>query len=340
MSRARDMANLGSQAGSGLDASDITGGVLPIGVAMEGWLVDYLVIAGGGAGGHAGGGAGGYRLGSTTLTGEKSGGDISPETPLTVFRGQLYEVQVGYGSPSWGATITHSGGGTWRGSDSQAPFAGTFSYYNNNSRFASIISIGGGSGSTEDGGHQGASGGSGGGGGQTSAKGYALLPTQGFDGINASANSGGTKGAGGGAGGVGTSTNIGGIGLESSITGTAVKRAGGGGGGVASGYGHGHGGNGDWGGARSDSAHGSGGYGPAANKGGGGGGGYLSNGTAGGDGIVILSYPNTYPDLQKMHSSHVCNGQATGSTTPPSPSTTRSGYKCYEFTAGSGGISW
>lgn len=32
MSRARDMANLGSQAGSGLDASDITSGVLPSGV--------------------------------------------------------------------------------------------------------------------------------------------------------------------------------------------------------------------------------------------------------------------------------------------------------------------
>ena len=32
MTRARDMANLGSQAGSGLDASDITTGVLPFGV--------------------------------------------------------------------------------------------------------------------------------------------------------------------------------------------------------------------------------------------------------------------------------------------------------------------
>jgi len=32
MTRARDMANLGSQAGSGLDASDITTGVLPVGV--------------------------------------------------------------------------------------------------------------------------------------------------------------------------------------------------------------------------------------------------------------------------------------------------------------------
>ena len=32
MTRARDIANLGTQAGSGLDASDITGGVLPVGV--------------------------------------------------------------------------------------------------------------------------------------------------------------------------------------------------------------------------------------------------------------------------------------------------------------------
>jgi microcystin-dependent protein len=32
MSRARDLSNLGSQAGSGLDASDITSGILPVGV--------------------------------------------------------------------------------------------------------------------------------------------------------------------------------------------------------------------------------------------------------------------------------------------------------------------
>ena len=32
ISRARDTANLGAQAGSGLDASDITTGVLPVGV--------------------------------------------------------------------------------------------------------------------------------------------------------------------------------------------------------------------------------------------------------------------------------------------------------------------
>ena len=309
-------------------------------VATAGWLVDYLVLAGGGAGAHAGGGAGGYRLGSTTLTGEKSGGDISPESPLTIFRGQLYNLQVGYGSPSWTAYSSPSGGGSWRASDAMAPYAGTFSYFNNNSIFASIISIAGGSGSAEDGAHQGASGGSGGGGGSTSTKGFAIKPTQGFNGENATATSGGTKGGGGGAGGLPTSTKTGGIGLASSITGTSVKRAGGGGGGHASNFGEGGGGNADYGGGRSDSNASSGGYAPATNKGGGGGGGYQSNSNAGGDGIVIISYPNTYPDLQKMHSSHVCNGQSTGSTTPPSPSTTRSGYKCYEFTAGSGGISW
>ena len=42
MTRARDMANLGSQAGSGLDASDITSGVLPSGVTGGSGLNEIL----------------------------------------------------------------------------------------------------------------------------------------------------------------------------------------------------------------------------------------------------------------------------------------------------------
>ena len=45
MTRARDMANLGSQAGSGLDASDITTGVLPVGVTGGSGLTALGTVA-------------------------------------------------------------------------------------------------------------------------------------------------------------------------------------------------------------------------------------------------------------------------------------------------------
>ena len=45
MTRARDMANLGSQAGSGLDASDITSGVLPSGVTGGSGLTALGTVA-------------------------------------------------------------------------------------------------------------------------------------------------------------------------------------------------------------------------------------------------------------------------------------------------------
>jgi hypothetical protein len=325
-----------------INNAGVASGTIGSGVETSGWEVDYLVLAGGGSGGHAAGGAGGYRLGSSTLTGEKSGGDTDLESPIYVFRGQVYKVQVGRGNPCW-VTNTHTatGGGSWYGSGSMSPaYGGAWpTPAVENSVFGPITSVVGGSGTVEDYTHPGGPGGSGGGSGSLALAGEGI-PGQGFKGDRASANVGGSKGGGGGAGGV-ASGITGGIGLESSITGTAVKRAGGGGGGKSpSPYGHGYGGNGDWGGGRSDSAHGSGGYHPATNKGGGGGGGYVQNGNAGGDGIVILSYPDTYPDLQKIHESHVCNGQAAGTTTAPSPTTSRSGFKCYEFTAGSGGISW
>tara|TARA_R110000803_G_scaffold46445_1_gene97507 strand:+ start:149 stop:739 length:591 start_codon:yes stop_codon:yes gene_type:complete len=47
MTRARDMANLGSQAGSGLDASDITSGVLPSGVTGGSGLTALGTVASG-----------------------------------------------------------------------------------------------------------------------------------------------------------------------------------------------------------------------------------------------------------------------------------------------------
>ena len=332
----------------GVTAMSESGGTVTLSsnVNVGGWEVDYLVLAGGGSGGHAGGGAGGYRLGSPTLSDEKSGGDTDPEKPITVFRGMTYEVQVGLGSPWYGTMGTASGSlepQQWRYSRTHAPvYQGMFPSQIGDSIFGPIHSIEGGSGTNEDGGHHGWHGGSGGGSGGSTSQTSEGIPGQGSKGASSTATSGGNKGGGGGAGGDADNSTKGngGIGLESSITGTAVKRAGGGGGGRGSGYGHGYGGNGDWGGCRSDAPHGSDGYYPALNKGGGGGGGYLHSGSAGGDGIVIISYPNTYPDLSIIHSTHVCNGQAAGTTTAPSPTTSRSGYKCYEFTAGRGGISW
>jgi hypothetical protein len=47
MTRARDMANLGSQAGSGLDASDITSGVLPSGVTGGSGLTSLGTVTAG-----------------------------------------------------------------------------------------------------------------------------------------------------------------------------------------------------------------------------------------------------------------------------------------------------
>ena len=78
--------------------------------------VEYLVIAGGGAGGSgygAGGGAGGYRC---SVAGESSGGGASAESALSLVAG-TYTVTVGAGGSSANgsnsvfSTITSIGGG-------------------------------------------------------------------------------------------------------------------------------------------------------------------------------------------------------------------------------------
>jgi hypothetical protein len=71
-----------------------------------------------------------------------------------------------------------------------------------------------------------------------------------------------------------------------------------------------------------------------ANTGGGGGGGSANgitvfNGSTGGSGIVIIAYPDTYPDLSV----------GTGLTFTRSTAT-RSGYKVYSFTAGTGTVTF
>ena len=170
-----------------------------------------------------------------------------------------------------------------------------------NSEFSSFLSFGGGR----------APGGNGGSGGGNFGTGGLGTAGQGNNG--GSGNNQGGSGGGAGAAGTGGSTNLnGGVGLSSSINGTATTRA--------SGGANGKQGNGASGGA---------------NTGNGGAGGVSAGsppGGSGGSGIVILAYPSTFPIL------NVGPGltQAAGS-----PSTSiRSGYRVYTFTAGTGTVSF
>ena len=241
--------------------------------------IEYLVIGGGGGGGAqrcGGGGAGGYRC---SVPGEWSGSLSNSEPRYAVSAGVAYPVVVGKGG-----NAEQNGANSW---------------------FTNIVSIGGGRANRyADAGI----GGSGGGGsypdGVESRKlGGSGTAGQGFSGGRlgtgtptdyAPSNGGG----GGGAGSEGTRGQdvtaqadpwgAGGTGLESSITGVAVKRAGGGGSsyvtwGVATNYGGGI----DITGRRDG----------APSTGGGGGGNWTSTGTGGngGAGIVIIRYDMTLP---------------------------------------------
>ena len=239
--------------------------------------VDYLVIAGGGAGGRAsgigggGGGAGGLR----TSFGSSSGGGASAETALALLVATNYTVTVGAGAsgPTSGDTSGPSG---------------------SDSVFSTITSLGGGGGTTNN--PAGISGGSGGG-SYTGGVG-AGTANQGFDG--GISESGSSSGGGGGAASVGANSNYntstvgnGGLGLQNSITGSAVAYAGGGGGGR---YGSEPGGPG----AGGSAIGGNGGNGSAGGNGntntgsGGGGAANSQNAGSGGSGVVILRYSNAY----------------------------------------------
>ena len=236
-------------------------------------VVSFLVIAGGGGGGAdngsgwgGGGGAGGYR---NSYNNETSGGNSSSETPLELTSTTNYTVTVGGG----GSGTSPNGSGE-------------------DSVFSTITSIGGGGGGQpsprdgEDGGSGGGAAHSGNGGSGTS--------NQGLDGADGVSNVSGGGGGASQAGGNGYNGN-GGDGLSSSITGTAITRAGGGGGTNFNGIGSGNAGAGGAGGG------GTGGRtanirDAVANTGGGGGGGIPTgqSGGTGGSGIVILRYPNSY----------------------------------------------
>lgn len=82
----------------------------------------------------------------------------------------------------------------------------------------------------------------------------------------------------------------------------------------------------------------------AANTGNGGGANTGSGtGGNGGSGVVIISYPDTFPDLISIDPSHVlrkADGSLGSSGELVAPLTGRAGYKAYVFTNGSGSISW
>jgi len=228
--------------------------------------MEYLVVAGGGGGGGnrgGGGGAGGLLYASTFSTD----------------RGRTYTITVGTGGNKGDGWFT--GGSS--GGNSEISATG-------NAGWTTVTAIGGGAGGQGAG--SGAAGGSGGGASKTTTSttstyyGGAGTPGQGYDGGD-EVGVGGAGGGGAGAAGGTSPSGAGGIGVQNSITGTAVYYAGGGGGGeqqandVAGAGGQGGGGaGGDGSGTNGTDGLGGGG--------GGGGDGYGNTGGDGGDGIVII----------------------------------------------------
>jgi hypothetical protein len=238
----------------------------------QSYSVDFLVVAGGGAGGGnvggdgaGGGGAGGYRTSTQTLS-----------------QSSVYTVTVGDGGTSDGTNIGTSG--------SSSSISG--------SGITTITSAGGGAGGAGQSTFNGVAGGSGGGAGYAGTGGAgntpSTSPVQGYAGGNNN-NSNGASGGGGasavGTAGAGNSTGQpGGAGSASSITGSSVTYSGGGGGGAnTDGASGGAGGAGGGGAGGNSGAVGTAG---SANTGGGGGGASQGTGGAGGKGVIILSMPD------------------------------------------------
>jgi hypothetical protein len=273
--------------------------------------IEALVVGGGGSGGGSG----------SSGSGPRGGGGAGGLVYTTLERqiGSQFLITVGSGGAA-------TASGEVPGNDGYQSVFGT------------IVALGGGGGSTNNG-QPGRNGGSGGGGTYSNLPGSGLQPTSSSGGFG---NNGGTSrsgandgaGGGGGAGSVGGSPTTpdaggnGGAGLQYSITGTSQWYAGGGG---AGGYpgssnigigGSGIGGNGG-GGSQNATAG-------ATNTGSGGGGRGSAEapGAAGGSGVVIIAYPNTKPALSNIP----------GTLTYDQP--TRSGYRVYRFTAGTGTITF
>lgn len=285
--------------------------------------VELLVVGGGGGGGAqvgGGGGAGGLVYGTSYS--------------LSTLN---FLVTVGTGGAGSGQSPANPGN------------------YGSSSYFGSIIAAGGGGGGAHSSGNrpasgndgitggQGRPGGSGGGGGGDSSSigqpGGSSNQLS-YSGTTSYGNSGGqgrggswAGGGGGGAGGAGQASpsastgGTGGAGLQYSITGTAQFYAAGGGGcynnsggttGRASGIGGA--GNGDTPNQDRDAV---------ANTGSGGGGVRdIGNSGYGSDGVVIIAYPDTFAPIRTIP----------GTLTYNQP--TRSGYRVYRFTAGTGTITF
>ena len=265
--------------------------------------VEYLVIAGGGAGGgdYGGGGGGGY---------------VYSGSGLAVSAITAYTVTVG-GGGSLGGFNANGGQGS-------------------SSVFASLTAQGGGGGAAIN--ANGLSGGNGGGsGGQNNN--IARTGGSATQGNAGGGTTSGTPNAGGGGGGSnsaagaqGTTTKggDGGSSINSSIIGTSTAYAGGGGGGGYAPDGRGAGAGGGGGAGAGGYISGQAGGNATNNLGGGGGGcaGGTGFGGTGGSGVVIIAYPNTYLPLASI----------SGGLSYDQP--TRSGYRVYRFTGGTGPISW
>lgn len=316
--------------------------------------VDYLIIAGGGGGGGcsssgylsgAGGGAGGMR--TSFGTGNVNGGLTPVESTLNLAYATSYTIEVGQGGAGMISSTTQTAYGYQgvKGDDST---------------FHTTTSTGGGGGgsmgvspytaASSKGGVGGSGGGSGfrngpGTGTGSAATPYNATPVQGFiGGGNLNYTPGYATGGGGGAGGPGgiggptPNNGPGGLGLQNAISGTNTFYAGGGGGSTyrnsyaAPGPG-GSGIGGDGGGSQYIAGVGGNGV---ANTGSGGGGGNSGTGSvskaggSGGDGVVILRYPDAY-------STQLSSG---GGLISSVDSTTVAGYKIETITAGSGTITF
>lgn len=277
--------------------------------------IEYLVLAGGGAGaagnpgniGNGGGGAGGLLTSTVNLN-----------------FAAAYTFTVGAG-----ATGTAAGAGNVASNGSNSVISGT--------GITTITALGGGSSKAYIAGSFASNSGGCGGGGTynniTPGSGTAGPPRQGYDG-GVGANSGVfAGGGGGGTGAVGIAAGGGGAGATSSITGTSLNYGGGGGGGTLSGTTTGGAGGGGTGGSAGAGTAGT------ANLGGGGGGagGSTATGANGGSGVIIIAYPSSYPNAAAVSAGLTVNGSA-GNTTPDTAS--RAGYKIYKITAGTGTITW